>query len=187
MYASKVIDLILAEHLVPLMKTRGFRRKGQRFWRVTGRFVELVELQKSAFNSKREAAFTINLGVYFHPVGGPGGVRVAIMPPKNYECTIEERIGTLFGKGLDSWWEVRGIRQAPRLGEDLCEKVLRFGLPWLESMHDLRAMLRYDREHPGLFAKREVRKYLKKIRESSNASKTRRRRSRNKASVLPKC
>jgi hypothetical protein len=170
MHASKVIDVILAEHLAPLMKSLGFRRKGQRFWREVGQFFDELDLQKQWFNTKTHARFTINLGVYFPPVGGWTGGRVSVMPPKEYECTIGERIGFLFGKHLDFWWEVRGIRQAPAIGKDLCEKITRFGVPWLEAMHDLRAMLRYNREHPTEFAEEEVRRYLRRKRRASNPS-----------------
>ena len=167
MHASKVIDVILTQYLVPLMKSQGFRRKGQRFWREAGKFIDELDLQKQWFNAKSSARFTINLGVYFPPVGGWGGVRVSAMPPKEYECTICERIGFLFGKHLDFWWEVHGIRQVPVIGKDVCDKITRFALPWLEAMHDLRAMLRYNREHPSVFAEAQVHRYLRKKNKNS--------------------
>jgi hypothetical protein len=162
MHPSKAIDKILSGHLTPRMKSHGFRRKGQRFWRDSGHVIDVLELQKSQWNSCKGAQFTINLGTYWPAIGGSSSGRVATLSPKSYECTIVERIGKLFGDGRDFWWEVSTARDIPRHGQDVCEKVTTFGVPWLDSMHTVRAMLGYERRHPCLFAKDAVVRYLKK-------------------------
>jgi hypothetical protein len=175
MHASKVIDKILVQYVAPLMKHYCFKRKGQRFWLESGEVVEVVELQKSAWNTKKEAAFTINLAVY-HPAVGAFGEKVASLPPAACQCTIQERVGRLFGKGLNCWWTVRGLNDEGKVGADVCTKIVNFGLPWLEAMHDPKEMLEYYETNPCMFAERKVREYLgaklKPCKEGARAKKT---------------
>jgi len=160
MHASKVIDQILREYLVPLMKSHGFNKRGQRFWRNAGHVVDVLDLQKSQWNISSRAEFTINIGVFWPAINAQSEVRVTSLPPATCECTITERIGRLFGSGLDLWWRVRGKEDLVRRGQDVQRKVIRFALPWLESMHSVREMVAYQRRHPCLFDTKAVRRYF---------------------------
>jgi len=161
MHPSKVINAILQQYLAPLMKSQGFYRKGQRFWRKNADRIEVLDLQKSQWNSSGQAEFTINMGVFWPAIDAFSEDPVRRLPPRTSDCTINERIGRLFGDGLDFWWEVHGPGDIVRLGQDLCNKVSSCALPWLASMRSVRALVAYDRKHPCLFAKIAVDRYLK--------------------------
>ncbi len=163
------------------MKSRGFTRRGQRFWRNAGPVIEVLDLQKSQWNSSRRAEFTVNMGVFSPVINALSNVRVRSLPPATPECTISERIGRLFGSGLDFWWEVHGKNDLLRQGRDVCRKVSRFALPWLESLHSVRAMLAYERKHPCMFDTIAVRRYFAATRRPEPGAAPNRRQVRQRA------
>lgn len=84
MHASQLINEILSQYLAPLMKSHGFRKRAQRFWRDNGQVIDVLDLQKSQWNSFRHAQFTINLGLFWPAINAFSADRIRVLPPHSY-------------------------------------------------------------------------------------------------------
>ncbi|MEQ2008912.1 MAG: DUF4304 domain-containing protein [Limisphaerales bacterium] len=130
-HPSDLIDEIVKAQLKPALKELGFKNKSSTFFRQNGDLVEVVSPQKSSWNDAGEAKFTINLGVYWPKVHETLGRPTASSPPKEYDCTLRQRIGHLFDDGKDFWWTVKPDSDIRQIGGDVVEKTRTFALPWL--------------------------------------------------------
>jgi hypothetical protein len=142
MEPSKIINDVLGNHVAPYLKALGFKKKAANFWRETDDFIDLVNVQKSQWNSADEAQFTLNLGIYWRDVQTEIQREAKSMPPKELECTVFERLGALFA-GNDFWWSVHSRTNADELGKEVVEKLENFGLPWLDNGHNPETTCRY--------------------------------------------
>jgi hypothetical protein len=130
-HPSALIDELVKTHLKPALKELGFKSKSSTFFRQNGELVEIISPQKSSWNDANESKFTINLGVYWPKIHEILGGPIASLPPKEYECTIRQRLGSLFDNGKDFWWSVSPNSDIGQIGADVVEKVRHYGLPWL--------------------------------------------------------
>jgi hypothetical protein len=117
--------------LKPALKELGFKSKSMTFFRQNGELVEIISPQKSQWNDDRVANCTINLGVYWPKVQEMLGETCLTFPPKEYNCTLRQRLGPLFDEGRDYWWSFTPNSDIQLMGVDVVEKVRRFALPWL--------------------------------------------------------
>jgi hypothetical protein len=136
-HPSELIDELLKLHLKPTLKELGFKCKSSTFFRQNGELVEVISLQKSASNTAIEGKFTINLGVYWPQVQTILGSTLENLPPKEYDCTLRERLGSLFSQGGDFWWGIRQDSDIRSVCLDVAEKIRVFGLPWLKRAASL--------------------------------------------------
>jgi hypothetical protein len=113
------------------------------FWREGGEVIEVVTVQKSQWNDASSASFTLNLGLYWKRVQELLGRTISAPPPREYNCTIRERIGPLFSAGRDHWWEVTPETDVAAIGVDVVAKLVEHGLPWLERGHSLEQMIEF--------------------------------------------
>lgn len=130
-HPSDLIDELVKTHLKPALKELGFKSKSSTFFRQNGELVEIISPQKSSWNDANESKFTINLGVYWPKVHEILGGLIASLPPKEYDCTIRKRLGSLFDNGKDFWWSVSPNSDIGQIGADVVEKVRHYELPWL--------------------------------------------------------
>ena len=129
-HPSDLIDELVKLHLKPALKELGFKSKSSTFFRQNSELVEVASPQKSQWNSAEEAKFTINLGVYWPKVHEMLRRVPASVPPKEYDCTLRQRLGPLFDQHRDYWWTVTPNSDVRAIGEDVVEKVRRYALPW---------------------------------------------------------
>jgi len=90
------------------LKPLGFKKKGNNFFLEKSGFGQHINFQKSAWRSKNDISFTINIGVFLpsfwvtldHNAGKP-------IPefPSEAQCILRRRIGELMND-LDTWWDV---------------------------------------------------------------------------------
>jgi len=130
-HPSELIDELVKTQLKPALKVLGFKSKSSTFFRNNGNLVEIISPQKSRWNDANESKFTINLGVYWPNVHEILGGLISSLPPKEYDCTIRQRLGFLFDDGKDYWWSVSPNSDIEQIGADVVEKVRHYGLPWL--------------------------------------------------------
>jgi hypothetical protein len=130
-HPSDLIDEIVKNQLKPALHELGFKNKSSTFFRQNGELIEIVSPQKSKWNGSAEGKFTINLGVCWPNVQEILGRACKAFPPKDYECTLRQRLGSLFADGRDYWWTVIPDSDARRIGEEVLEKLRSFGIPWL--------------------------------------------------------
>lgn len=143
MKPTEIIDAVTQLYIKPSLQSQGFRKKASTFWRDAGKVIDVVNVQKSQSNDSASAKFTINLGLYWKPVEELLWRAVVTLPPREYDCTVRVRLGSLFPEGHDFWWEVTPETTADSLGTDAVEKLLSYGLPWLERGHDIEQTMAY--------------------------------------------
>lgn len=167
MHASKIIDEI-AGLVAPFMKQHHFRRKKHIWWREYEHTTEIVDLEKSRWNDSSEASFRVNLGLYWPHVHGSIGRLPNHNPPRICECTANQRLGPLFDENRDYWWKICSDTDPSATARDVCEKIERFGFPWLSSGLDLTITLDYARKGPITIVKKELLAELERRTDSSS-------------------
>ncbi|WP_052707869.1 DUF4304 domain-containing protein [Vibrio neptunius] len=134
---SKVIDAVIKMELVPFLKQSGFKKKGRNFYREHDNRIEVINIQSSQWNNGQAGRFTLNIGIYFPEIAKLAESPKFIGLPKEYDCTLRERIGLLTSENKDIWWEVDSQSELSLVGSDLATKARQFCLPWLDKMSDL--------------------------------------------------
>lgn len=138
--SAKRIDTIIRGRLAPRLKQAGFRKNARNFYREHSDHVDLINVQASLYNSATDSRFTVNVGVYYPEISNLVDARPVRGLPKEYDCTIRERIGSLRADQLDYWWRVDSASDDHAIAIDLASQVDDLCLPWLDQMSDLAAV-----------------------------------------------
>jgi hypothetical protein len=136
--AQQEIKTVVNSTLKPILKELGYRKNGNTWNLRDGELTKVVNVQLSSGNSSAEAKFTINLGIYdrnFHKESLNAG-RVHEENVKEYNCEIRQRLGTI-SHGIDFWWTIIAGRTNAPAAEDLKNRFIQDGLPWLDSFKTL--------------------------------------------------
>jgi hypothetical protein len=134
---SKIIDEIIKAELAPLLKQFGFKKKARNFYREHSDRTDVINIQSSQWNAGLEGKFTVNVGVHFPAISELTDAPPVKGLPKEYDCTIRERIGLITEENRDTWWEVNPETDQDVVANDLALKVNSICLPWLELMSEL--------------------------------------------------
>lgn len=137
---TELITRIVESDIKPLLQERGFRKRASLFWRDNGDVIDVITIQKSQWNDSTSARFTINLGLYWKQVQAL--VDRAVPLPREYDCTVQTRIGGLLPERTDLWWEVADS-EVSVVARDVTEKLEQYGLPWLENGHTIERTMEY--------------------------------------------
>src|SRR5690606_33030026 len=124
---AKRIDEIVKLRLAPLLKASGFTKSGREFHRQRDGNWHVVNVQASMGNVGDTGKFTINLGVFHPAISLLAGKPLQTSKPKEYECTVRERIGGLMPGETDYWWEVSPQIPAHHVAEDVASAVEQLG------------------------------------------------------------
>lgn len=98
-------DNLIKEVIAPILKENGFKKKASNFYKPSHDLIQVVNVQKSKWNSKDNISFTFNIG-FFSPV-----IFLEIWDrpipdvPKNYDCFMHLRPGLITHK-RDKWYEL---------------------------------------------------------------------------------
>jgi hypothetical protein len=118
-----------------LLKPRGFRRQAPHFWRERDGIFHAVNFQASAWGSKDEGQFTINLGVttiaLYESFSGrkfPSNPGTALWP-------ISRRIGMMMPGNLDRWWKASASTDAHVLGDEVATSLRDYALPFFDRVN----------------------------------------------------
>lgn len=129
-HPSELIDELIKIHLKPYLRERNFRNKSSTFFRQNNDLIEVISPQKDKYNNESKGSFTINLGVYWPKAQEILGRICATFPPKEYDCTLRERLGTLFSAGQNFWWNIVPDSDIQRVGAEVVEKIHNYAMPW---------------------------------------------------------
>ncbi|WP_394537640.1 DUF4304 domain-containing protein [Lysobacter enzymogenes] len=130
---AKRIDSVIAQGLVPLLKAHGFAKSARTFHRQRDGRWHVVNVQASSGNSAGQARFTLNLGLYLPELDALAGNAAVTDKPKEYDCTLRERIGLLMPQARDHWWTLAPDTDADALAADLAQAMSAHGLPWFDA------------------------------------------------------
>jgi hypothetical protein len=147
MELTKLVDQTISQYVAPKLKQYGFNKSGRVFWKGKTSITEVITIQKAPHTSLEKVDFTVNLGVYWHDIQEDIKRSVKRWPPKEYECTVFQRIGFLFNNNCDYWWMTTNKTDFELLGNDVAIKIISYGLPWLEEGHNIKVVLERSRKH----------------------------------------
>ena len=129
-------ETIIKNCFQTVLKPLGFKKKGNNFYRKLQDLGQIVNVQKSKFNSKEHISFTINTGLFipefwliFYNYQGKS------VPdyPTEPECAIRQRIGKLKYNNLDKWFEIDNNSDFSKLNHELNDSVVNFIIPYFEK------------------------------------------------------
>jgi hypothetical protein len=139
-------EALLAEHLAPWLKQRGFKRRDGTFRRRRDEAWQIVNFQRDKYSNARLVRFTINLGVSLDVLHEDPSWRSRGWPLE-HECDFRERIGRVH-KGEDHWWSVRPLYPTGGVVRDVFAALER-ALPWLDAYADPPSLLTDALRHPS--------------------------------------
>lgn len=135
---ERAFDRMLKEHVAPVLKLHGFRRKGLN-WHLRrdaeAKAWGVINVQKSAWGDRNDIRFTLNLGVR-----ADANAKDATRAPSIRRCHESIRIGQLSPQKQDLWWKIAGDARSldaivngfgPLLGE-LLPLLERNAVPWVK-------------------------------------------------------
>jgi hypothetical protein len=104
---QKKVDEIIKTLMQPIFKSNGFKKTGRNWYKDLGEFGWCFNIQSSLYNSQDEIGFTFNTGIFVEK--SYKLVNNGSLPkfPKEYECVIRKRIGTIKKKN-DIWYQLNG-------------------------------------------------------------------------------
>jgi len=131
-----LIHELVRDHLAPLLKGHGFRKKGRRFWRQRRGLIEVVTVQSSEWNNAWEGRFCIELGLCPEKIQKRiGGVfAFDVLPPR--VCVFTQRLTKNMERAKNHWWSVKpGTAVAP-LGKEINQDFEQIAFPWFIARSD---------------------------------------------------
>jgi hypothetical protein len=129
-----------------VLKPLGYRKTGLNYV-LANEWTRIINIQLSRWNSAEDVQFTLNFGVIIERLrqlaerpAPPGAL-------KEPDCIVRARYGSLTPSRLDHWWKVNSQTDVPELIRDVTGALVSYGLPWLASLTDYRAVgAEYERQ-----------------------------------------
>jgi Domain of unknown function (DUF4304) len=97
---QKTFQTVVKETISPLLKSAGFSKKSLNFYRKRVGLTEVINLQRSKWNSEEQVEFFINVGIYAPEIETVLGIEI-IEFPKEYDCHFQKRIKEIAPLGSD--------------------------------------------------------------------------------------
>jgi Domain of unknown function (DUF4304) len=138
--AREKYDAMLREEIGPWLRARGFRKRRNRWRRADDDGWQVVDFQASAWGSRDDVRFTINLWV--------GVSELAKAEAFNQ---VEVRVGTLLPGEEDGWWALDPATDTASLANELRHVLEGRCLPWLEARRTLERLMDIARNAPDEF------------------------------------
>lgn len=105
MSINQQFDEVLKEVITPQLKSLGFKKSGNNFYRDLGDIGQCFNVQQSRWNTADAKTFCFNLGLIHKEIYKDLGYVDFPQFPKEYDCPVRCRSGLLkFGK--DDWYEL---------------------------------------------------------------------------------
>lgn len=137
MDAPQYIDSLVSGFVAPKLKQHDFKRRRLTFARPFMHGFDVLVFQKSSWNGKHHARFTIGLGVYWSEAQERLGRVISGTPFSVMACTVHRRIGFLMTPPKDRWWTATDEQSAISLQPEILHVIEDFALPWFERSHDI--------------------------------------------------
>lgn len=102
---QNVLKQIIKDTIAPLLKAKGFKKRGNNFAKILSDFAWVVNIQNSKWNTKEELEFTFNMGIFTDKlVGTFYEIEPPQFPTEKYSV-LRLRITDL--KGIpDEWYKL---------------------------------------------------------------------------------
>lgn len=156
--ANVMIERIIRTYVHPVLKDRGFVRKGKIWNRLLDGVGHTVDVQASQWNRGSGGTFTINVGVFVPYIYSVYPVPMSSTLISPISSTISLRIGalrdggSLLGEkeGYDIWWDVGANIDLDEVGQTVRDILLTRALPFLDNFADPHDVATFIQAHPNL-------------------------------------
>lgn len=121
----------LGDLIHPILKSAGFERKGSTWNRISGDFIDVVNLQRSQWSPR----VTLNIGIVSSFIYK---IRWG-KDKKNFtetDCVEQRRIGDLFAN-RDIWWDL----EDDKTPQELISAIEKYLFPYFNSLHDYDSLI----------------------------------------------
>ncbi|QNH61141.1 DUF4304 domain-containing protein [Hymenobacter sediminicola] len=146
---------LLSGKLWPEFKKRGYKRyRGNfRYYDAAG-WGKIVNVQKSAFSTKDNISFTINMGLYLREAERYLMGRASEDKFLEPDCLVRKRIDSLAGNDLDLWYNLDGQTVWSDVDAVVTQDVYRVVLPYLDGIRSVEDILHQlvQERGPDVFA-----------------------------------
>jgi len=143
-FTEAKFDTIIKEGFHEILKPLGFKKKVNNFYLQLQDLGQIINIQRSSFNSKEHINFTINTGIFIPEYWlAYYNFHNGVVPtfPTEPACAIRQRIGKLKYKGYDKWFDVNTETNVSDLMEELKDCVLNYILTYFNSINNKAAVL----------------------------------------------
>ncbi len=149
MEAPDAFEELLRSHLAPWLKSKGFRRDGDYFWRwrpegfQDSELCQILHFQRGKWNTKERCEFTIDLEIFSRRVYRllQNEEFVGRFPkPSKYGWQFGKRLTRLLPGEPEQWWTIESEEQIPELVGVLIPALEHYALPEFEKYDSDRAL-----------------------------------------------
>ncbi len=153
-----MLKTVVKEWIQPSLKSHKFKKRGLRWNRDRGCFVDVVSVQKATYSTEQAVVFTINLGVFvpsfYEAVWGTAFSGFAM----EADCAVQLRLGELmegklYGGALDRWWTVSDPVSVESAGSEIRKAFEEELIPFFASLDTFEAIADHMRQITGWQAK----------------------------------
>ena len=131
---------MIRDEIGPWLRERGFRKRRYRFRRADHDGWQVVDFQASAWGSRADVRFTINLWVGVTELDDAEG-----------DAQVQQRVGALLPGGEDHWWSLNDGTDTAALATELRAVLTERCLPWLDARRSLDHLWRWLVMHRTTF------------------------------------
>ena len=123
------------DKIADFFREKDFKKRGNHFFKRNGEIGYCANIQNDKWNSAEKIRFTINLGIFTenfwleHYDFNHKGVVSSF--PKEYECAIRERIGSLLPTPEDRWYSITSGTDVMKLWSDVERDLTDYAIPFL--------------------------------------------------------
>lgn len=122
------------DKIADFLKENDFKKRGNHFFKRNCSVGYCVNIQNDKWNDTERIRFTLNLGIYTewfwleHEDFKHTGVAPAF--PKEYECAVRERIGSIMPTNEDKWYSITSDTDVIKLWDDIEHDLTDYVMPF---------------------------------------------------------
>ncbi|MBL0739910.1 DUF4304 domain-containing protein [Chryseolinea lacunae] len=123
---------LLLNTLAKMLKSRGFMRKGNKFYITKENNCAIIDFQKERGHEPGERTFTINIYIGSERVANFFGSSVKGTPGVEL-CHWDERVGYLLPQNKDVWWRISDYPDLTQLEKELEQVLVNYCIPEIDN------------------------------------------------------
>lgn len=147
--SSRLIGAAIAGEPAKLLKSAGFRKDRNRFYKAVAGSTLHVRFQSSMWNSPNRAEFTATLWAYHPAIAIAQGESVLAEQAKQF-AHAGLRIGHLLPQQQDHWWAITCPEEIGSVSAEVAGALADYGLPYLDRISTLEGIAELGGLIPGI-------------------------------------
>lgn len=146
---------MIIDSLQPLLKLHGFKKKGLKWNRERGDFVDVITFQEAKHSTAESPVFTINMGVFVASFFEAIWNKQLMTFASEADCIIRLRLGDLmqnrlYGNAFDQWWTLSGdLDNVESIKKEIHLAISEKAIPFLDSFRDYSFIINHLQKMSG--------------------------------------